>query len=89
MSDRIYLRVVLELIEDRPLSQGGARNLGPVWAELWEPPEGCEAVQEFRTLFHYVTAEGAQHFMVSGPAADFGRRDAHDLGAWPPMHLGR
>jgi hypothetical protein len=78
---------VLELIEDRPLSQGGHRNLGPIWAELWTPAPDVVAVQSFKSAFSYVTDKGI-HFQVGGPHADFVRRDVHDLGAWwPPRRL--
>lgn len=74
---RLYLRVVLELIEDHPLSEGGARNLGPVWAELWEPPEGEPYVRGFRTRFETGT-EGGQRWEREGPRAAFVIADPRD-----------
>jgi hypothetical protein len=79
--DQIHLRVVLELIEDRPLSEGGHRNLGPIWAELWTPPAEALAVQRFSTAFAYVTPTGIR-YERAGPVADFVGRDPRDLAEW-------
>ena len=64
----IHLRVVLELVTH---DTGGAhRNLGPVWAELFEPP--LNFTESFRTEFTCTAGPDGKRQVVDGPRVDFG-----------------